>query len=146
MKRKAFLAGVDIDGQPLSICRVNKFNELIPGKFSPNTNKCSITHNKKEFQYNRYELIVKSKLGAYNWTQVKRPAKTLPDNKVVGGTDISGQFYYISQCRVRSENIKFISEQIGKVQWNQYISEWIATVPFSGQEVECLDYSILIMI
>ncbi len=142
--RKAFLAGIDIDGEPLFVCRVKQFNELIPGKLSPNINSCSITHNKKEFHFTKYQLLVESKYGLYNWTQVRRPAKKLPDNIVVGGRGVKGQFYYISRCRVRSEKIKFISEQIGKVNWNGF--EWIGSVPFRGQEVECFDYSVLIMI
>lgn len=145
LKSKAFYAGVDVDGQPLFVCRVNQFNEQIPGKLSANVNKCSITYHKKEYHFKRYHLLVESEFRSYKWTQVKRPAKKLPENIVLGGSDLKGHFYYISQCRVRTQNIKFISHQIGKVYWNNSISEWIATVPFSGQEIECFDYSVLII-
>ena len=144
--RKAFAGGMDIDGQLLYICRVRVDNETIPGKFSQLFNKCCVTYNNKELKYKRYQLLVDSSLGSYQWIQVRRPVIHLPPNIVLGGIGVSGQFYYIGQCRVQSQRMKRISEQIGKVQYDQSMKQWIATVPFSGQEIQCYDYSVLIMV
>lgn len=36
-----------------------------------------------------------------------------------------------------------MSEQIGKIWWKQNLKEWIASFPFGGHEIYCLDYSVL---
>ena len=144
--KKVFTGGMDIDGQVLYICRVRVNNETIPGKYSQNLNKCAVTYQNKELKYKRYQLLVDPNYGSYKWSPVRRPVRQLPPNIVLGGVSITGEFYYISQCRVQSQRMKRISEQIGKVQYDQSVKQWIATVPFSGHEIQCFDYSVLIMV
>ena len=144
--RKAFTGGMDIGGEVLYICRVRVNNTIIPGKYSLQLNKCAVTHNSKERKFNKYQLLVDSGYGSYEWRKVRPPVKTMPSNIVLGGLNSDGQFYYICQCRVQSHRIKRISEQIGKVHFDQSMKQWIATVPFSGQEIQCYDYSVLIMV
>ena len=146
IRKRAFGGGMDVDGQVLYVCRVQMNNQTIPGKFSTKLNKCSVTHKNKEIQYNKYQLLIESKFGSYKWTPMRRPVKKLPTNIVFGGIGHPGQFYYIGQCRVRSREMKRISEQIGKVHFDTSVRQWVATVPFSGHEIMCFDYSVLIMI
>lgn len=87
MKRhyQPFPGGTDIDGEPLFICRTHKFGQIIPGKYSKNIRKCSVSNESKEYQFSHYEILVQSPKKQYEWVKVKKPARTLPQNALFGG-------------------------------------------------------------
>ena len=82
---KAFKGGQDIDGEKLFICRSHKYGQIIPGKYSRTIRKCSITHNRREAQFHRYEILIESGDRAYQWIELKKPVTRLPENVLFGG-------------------------------------------------------------
>jgi len=265
MKGEAFQGGHDVDGEQLFICRSHKYGQIIPGKYSNTLEKCSVTHNRREVQFSRYEILLEGADTRYEWIALKKPVISLPENVLYGGSqfdkfsrrmssvrenqapvaiiDLKGQLnshsldhilsndqmwgfrkrrmrrsinfteenywsrnwrgskphgldrvhlqpklykrdnsnmknftleevhkafmrpciahpqiatvnqmekcpqksqkdnFYISKCALRTGNIT--SEQIGKIRWIESIQEWIASFGFGGQEIYCLDYSVL---
>lgn len=243
---RPFNAGHDIDGQNLFICRTHKFGQIIPGKYSHTIGKCSIAYDKKEWQFNQFELLIEDVHTKYEWIKLKKPVIELPENVLYAGRQIE-QFvstnqlfkqnyeflnvltpkkynqskrkrqrrhrrdifdkhqqwsrnwrgrvtkipnyqirrvrqnefieipltmgncsindnhhrdekitkqqklclknekrklnYFIAKCSLRTGDR--ISEQIGKIWWKNSNQEWIASFPFGGHEIYCLDYSVL---
>ena len=88
---RPFDGGRDIDGENLYVCRVFRFGQIVPGKFSNSLKKCSITHNNRESQFYRFELLVRNKNTKYDWVPVKAPVKKLPENAVFGGNRFATQ-------------------------------------------------------
>ena len=82
---KAFEGGRDIDGERLYVCRSHKYGQIIPGKYSNSIGKCSVTHNRREAQFNRYEILIESGDTKYQWIRLKKPVTILPENILFGG-------------------------------------------------------------
>lgn len=81
-----FVAGRDIGGDKLYLCRTWQHGQMVPGKYSKSIDKCSISDRSKEVQRKFFELLLEGPDFHYKWVQLKKPVKELPDNVVLGGS------------------------------------------------------------
>lgn len=107
----AFSGGHDIDGAKLFICRSHKYGQIIPGKYSQTIGKCSVTHNRREAQFHRYEILEQSADKHYEWIRLKKPVTHLPANVLFGGN----QFGITKRVSASNANISALLDSNGQL-------------------------------
>ena len=97
-------------------------------------------HHLRRFHHNRQDNFIEIPIGNCSQNEHHHDRMKMKQ-KLCLKNEKRKLNYFIAKCSLRTGDK--ISEQIGKIWWKNSNQEWIASFPFGGHEIYCLDYSVL---